>query len=148
MDTSEELLWTNELLINIESIDNQHKKIFNIINEFIGASRSNPSNDRFAELLSKLTDHGLAHFKEEEKYMSAHSYPKLKEHVRYHKQYIHKVAMLNVEFFNYEPKAFEDIIKFLKQWWFNHIKTMDMDYKNYIQGSPVKQLANSPEHFS
>lgn len=139
MNTSGELLWKNELLIGFEPINKQHQEIFNAVNKFIEEIESHhPASSRFAELLSKLMDVGLVHFKEEEKDMSAHNYPKLAEHIKLHKAYIYKIAIFNANFLKYEPKALEEVIEFLKDWWVNHIKTMDMDYKNYMQNKKMR----------
>lgn len=63
--------------------------------------------------------------------MQKFSYPKLAEHKQYHRDYIHKVAMYNVDLSNDEPPEPIEIIRFLKKWWMNHILKIDSDYENY-----------------
>jgi len=63
--------------------------------------------------------------------MQKFSYPKLKEHKQYHRNYIYKVAMYNVDLLHANPPELIEIIKFLKEWWINHILKIDSDYEKY-----------------
>ena len=123
--------WSNNLSIGNTNIDDDHKKLFEIYNNLIDLIELNKSRKEFAEILSKMTDYALKHFKKEEIYMHEFSYPKLAEHQKYHRDYKYKVAMYNVDLLGTNPPRPEEIINFLKKWWLNHIMNSDVEYENY-----------------
>ncbi len=131
MNDLEKIVWTNELSLNNEDVDREHKKLIEICNDLIDLYELNHNRDEFARILTKMTDYGLIHFRREEKYMQKFSYPKLTEHKQYHRSYIYKVAMYNVDLLRANPPEPIEIIKFLKKWWINHILKNDSDYENY-----------------
>ena len=96
----EKLVWSEKLTLYNEEIDSQHKMIFNLVNEVIEVDRLHPKSDYFAMILSKLTDYGMEHFKEEEKLMQILNYPKYIEHRKEHLNYVYQVAMFNLNFKN------------------------------------------------
>ncbi len=131
MNDLEKLVWTNELSLNNEDIDREHKKLIEICNDLIDLYELNHNREEFARILTEMTDYGLIHFKSEERYMQKFSYPKLTEHKQHHRNYIYKVAMYNVDLLRANPPELTDVIKFLKKWWVNHILIIDAEYENY-----------------
>jgi hemerythrin len=131
MDNPKKRIWTNELSIGNIDADNEHKKLLEIFDDLVEFIENKKEQQEFAEILSKMTDYSLNHFKNEEEYMRKLSYPKLAEHKNYHKNYIYKVAMYNVDLLSVNPPDPKEIIEFLEKWWTNHILIYDMDYENY-----------------
>lgn len=78
-----------------------------------------------------MTDYSLKHFKKEEAYMQELNYHKLTKHKMYHRDYIYKVAMYNVDLLSVNPPDPKEIVEFLAEWWTNHIMKIDMDFENY-----------------
>ena len=85
----------------------------------------------FAEILSKLTDYTLEHFKHEEEYMKMLNYPKYKEHKKDHKEFILQVATFNTNLLSATPPKPEEILIFVKNWWINHILKVDIEYEEW-----------------
>ena len=132
----EKLEWSEKIMIHDHSIDNDHKKIFNLINEIIEMEELYPRSENLAIILSQLSDYGLRHFKKEEKLMERLGYPNIEKHRKSHLEYIYKVSMFNLNFKEAnctEPAA---VIKFIRDWWYSHILKMDMHLKNYIKAEP------------
>lgn len=127
----EKIIWRNELSIGNVDIDNDHKKLLEAYSDLVDLIELNGSRQEFSEILSKMTDYTLQHFKKEEAYMEEFAYPKLKEHKKYHSDYKYKVAMYNVDLLSNNPPDPKEIIKFLEKWWVNHILNNDLDYENY-----------------
>lgn len=130
MPSDKRLEWTDDLNINDENIDNQHKQIFSILNKMNKALPEDSNNKEFARLLTALTEYGLTHLKDEEKLMSDNHYPGLEEHKRVHKAYLLKIANFNIKF--YETSR-QEVVDFLTNWWYNHITGMDMKYRDFIR---------------
>ena len=128
---SEKINWTNDLSIGNINIDNEHKKLIEVYNELADLIELNRDRIEFTKILSKLIDLTAKHFRKEETYMQAFGYPKSTEHIQYHKDYNHKVAAYYDELFRSNPPELLEIIKFLKNWWINHILNSDADSENY-----------------
>lgn len=127
--------WREELSVNEGRIDDQHKEIFRIINDFVFEKERDTKSVGLAEVLSKLTDYSLIHFREEERYMAERGFPGIKEHKRAHNYYIKKVALFNLNYSNLTPTDPEEVCEFLVKWWINHILEMDLDYKRFVENN-------------
>jgi hemerythrin-like metal-binding protein len=132
MEKCDTISWSEELSVNEGRIDIQHKEIFEIINRFIYEKELSSRSPRLAELLSKLTDYSLNHFREEERFMAEKSFPGLAAHKKAHKYYVKKVAFFNLNYANLKPTDPEEVCAFLKKWWMNHILELDFEYKRHI----------------
>lgn len=127
----ESIDWKDEFSIGNADIDKDHKQIVKIYNEMIVMVDKEKNRDECARLLSEMTNYALHHFKNEEDYMKGFSYPKLKEHRRHHMEYIYRVSMFNLLFSGNETFDPFEILKFLEDWWTNHIQKTDKDYEIY-----------------
>jgi len=131
METIKKMIFWDRLSIGNPEIDNDHKRLLEIYNDLVDLIEFKKSREEFARILSKMTDYSLIHFKKEERYMEYLSYPKIKEHKNFHRNYIYKVAMYNVDLLNINPPNPEEIIKFLNEWWVYHILKIDFQYENF-----------------
>ncbi|MGD2033938.1 MAG: bacteriohemerythrin [Bacteroidales bacterium] len=131
MNTLEKIEWTSKFSIGNSKIDDDHKKLISIYNDLVDLIEFQKNREEFAKILTEMTDYSLIHFKKEEEYIEKLLYPKLKEHINYHKDYIYKVAMYNINLLSADPTSPEEIIRFLKKWWINHILSADLDYESF-----------------
>lgn len=131
MEIFEKINWGTELSIGNLSIDNDHRKLIEIYNHLVELTKSKGRRDEFAEILTDLTEYSLYHFQREEDYMNKMSYPKLDQHISYHRDYIYKVAMFNYKLMGVDPPKLEVIIIFLSKWLEQHILISDKDYETY-----------------
>jgi hemerythrin-like metal-binding protein len=131
MVLTEKMISWEKLSIDNPEIDNEHKRLFEIYNDLVDLIEYKKSREDFAKILSMMTDYSLMHFKKEEKYMELLSYPKIREHRVYHRNYIYKVAMYNVDLLSENPPEPKKILKFLKDWWLNHILKIDSLYESF-----------------
>jgi len=125
------MIWTNELSIGNTKIDNEHKKLLDVIDDLVELVELNSNRQKFAEILSKMTDYVFSHLRKEENYMKDFGYPKLNEHIQNHNEYNYKVAMYNIELLGNNPPDPNEIIEYLEKWWKNHILIFDMDYEKF-----------------
>ncbi len=130
MTEYKKLEWSGALSVNNEIIDNQHMHIFTLLDQMNMLVPEDAKNDKFALFLTELTEYGLTHLKEEEKFMAENHYPGLEEHKKVHKAYLLKVSMFNIKF---NETSQQEVVDFLKNWWYNHISKMDMQYRDFIR---------------
>jgi hemerythrin-like metal-binding protein len=80
--------WNSNLSVGIGSIDNQHKKIIELINSFYEGINQNSSKDQLLFLLKGLKEYTQTHFLTEERYMKQYNYPEFEVHKAEHAKFI------------------------------------------------------------
>ena len=66
------------------------------------------------------------------------SYPNYEQHVGFHKDYIYKVAMFNVNLMSSTPPSPQVVLNFLYEWWNFHIMRKDVEYENFKSDNDYK----------
>jgi hemerythrin len=137
MNEAEKIHWSKGLSIGNYKIDRDHRKLLNIYNDLVKISNTKLQRDEFAKVLSGMTDYALLHFKKEELYMHELSYPQIDEHITYHIEYLNIVTGFNIEFNSINPPDQLKILKFIENWWINHIMKIDIEYEKYKSGANI-----------
>ena len=120
------LHWSSDLDTGIESIDKQHQRIVDYVNELNSA---NSSGDMAItnRVLNELVDYTITHFAFEEELQEKAGYPFLKAHKRVHEIFAKRVAEFQKRAAAGENVA-PEVLSMLKIWLVNHIKGDDADY--------------------
>mgnify|MGYP000222515604 CR=1 FL=1 len=124
--------WKNEYSVGITHIDQDHKKLINLLNQFTVAYEHAMSETFEKQTLDELVNYTVYHFEREEKMMREHSYPDFVAHQAKHQEMIAQVQ----EFIDlYDEKghdAFKEISEFLTVWLISHINGTDKGYSQYL----------------
>lgn len=120
----DEIVWNDSLLINNETINEQHKKLVSIINSVFRMEREDP--ERLSEILSELTDYTFYHFSYEEGLMKDENYPLLKNHIEEHNVFTGYVANLCIKVLEGGEISINEMKMFLKDWLIKHILENDL----------------------
>ena len=128
------LEWTPKISTGSEKIDNQHKKLFSIINKLIIIKKEKAEFDAIFEVLTELIDYSHKHFKAEDQYISENNYPRLllKAHLGEHEDYLGKMEKFVEDYGKGLETLTDEILKFLAVWWIEHVSESDMKYARYI----------------
>ena len=120
------LHWSSDLDTGIESIDQQHRRIVDYLNEL---SNANSTGDMAVtnHVLNELVDYTITHFAFEEELQEKAGYPFLKAHKRVHEIFAKRVAEFQKRAAAGENVA-PEVLSMLKIWLVNHIKGDDADY--------------------
>ncbi len=133
------LIWNKNYSVGIKAMDNQHKKLFNIINDLHDGMSSGSTDEVMRKVLSELCDYTKFHFTEEETLMSINDYPELSSHKEAHNKLCEKLQNLQQQFD--ERKSNLTIIlkieNFLSSWLVNHIKGLDKKYGLYLNNKGI-----------
>jgi hemerythrin-like metal-binding protein len=62
------IVWSDELSVNIEEIDKQHKKLIDVINVLFNAMIEGKTQNIIDTIIDDLIDYAKYHFSTEEKY--------------------------------------------------------------------------------
>lgn len=120
----EQLQWNERFSVGVGLIDNQHKKLFSIINDLIVAKENSQQQDVIEDILTELIAYTEYHFSSEEKLIKIH--PKYEDHCRIHKNFVAKVAE-QAEFYQSSKQDISDeTLEFLINWLKNHVLKTDL----------------------
>ncbi len=124
--------WEDEYSVGIESIDRQHRKLINLINNLQTAVDYSVGAEYEREALDALVDYTRAHFSYEEGLMEDNGYPDFTTHLAEHKRMILRVEEVLREYEQNRDAAMQDAADFLRHWLINHIKGTDRSYSSYL----------------
>lgn len=125
------LVWQEDLNTGIEVIDQQHRRIVEMLNHLYSAQK-NRERTVVAEVIDELIDYTLSHFAFEEELMEEAGYPFCAAHKR-----VHEVFGKRVSEYRLRLEAGEDITDelrtMLSRWLFNHIRGDDKAYADQVK---------------
>jgi hemerythrin len=127
--------WDSRLETGIEEIDEQHKELFNRIDELELAIYKGKATAELVKLMEYLDSYIIEHFELEEKLMLDNTYPDFAAHARQHAEFRGVCMIMLNNFKNRGADSYLaiDIDKQLRKWWENHILRMDMAYLPYVK---------------
>ena len=127
-----QIKWSKEYSIGIEYIDQDHKKLLHLLNQFSIAYDYAQCEEFEREALEELVSYTKYHFKREEKLMEDYGYPGFPEHQEEHQAMIDKVeeyvAIYNIE----GHDSLKQVTNLLTYWLINHIQESDTQYRDYL----------------
>jgi hemerythrin len=130
--------WVDTLSVGIEEIDNQHKKIFEIINK-INDALSQLENEKFLPaVFQDLVDYANNHLSTEEMYFEKFNYPEKDPHILAHKAYRDKIADFKKRWEESQSDVADEIVDFLENWWQSHIWNVDKKYAEFFHQHGLK----------
>jgi len=125
--------WKDSFSVGIDSIDEDHRGLINIINELFDAISHGMAKERIFSDLAKLIDYTKTHFKREETFFEKTNYPLLEEHKQQHDAFIKKINDLQNDFEKGNQTISVELLKFLTDWLVNHILSSDRKYKEHFK---------------
>ncbi len=121
-------MWTQELSVDNVSIDNEHKQLFALIDNFYKGIKDNSPKERLEELILGLVSYTKTHFSNEELHMSRMGYPDLASHKELHEVFVKNVTGYYDRLKGGKLILSIEVTNFLKDWLVNHIKGSDQQY--------------------
>ncbi len=120
--------WAEEYSVNVKEIDDQHKGLFQIINNLNDAVSEGKAPGVIDATIHKMIEYANVHFATEEKYMTKYHYPGYQEHKAEHDQFNLKSLEMNGRLKAGVYVMSTEILRFLKDWLTNHILVTDKKY--------------------
>ena len=127
-----ELVWDRSLSVQIDEIDDDHRKLVELFNLLNHAMADKESTDYIEAILEELISCTVWHFRHEERLMLKHAYTGLQEHKAEHQELIESARNLQQKFVQDGKSLSADDIKFLEQWLTGHILGTDMEMSAYL----------------
>jgi hemerythrin len=87
-------VWSDKYSVNIKKMDEQHKKLVDMLNELHDSMKIGKGNDVLGKIFTGLVQYVVVHFDAEERLLSAHAYPGYTDQKTAHDKLTQKVLEL------------------------------------------------------
>ena len=121
---SEKLKWQTAYQVGVQEVDNQHKKLFEMINALQEEYESGNKKTNIQKILEEMVNYLNKHFSCEETYIKKH--PKFAKHRKEHWMFVEKTMKYSRDFDKNDAIFEYDILDFLKRWLVNHVLNTDI----------------------
>ena len=127
-----DIVWSDILSVEVDEIDEDHRKLVNIFNILNHAVTEGESREYLAAVLEELINCTVWHFSHEERLMLKHGYPEMEAHKVEHQELIKSARELQQELLQANKPVADEEIVFLERWLTEHILTFDMRLGTYL----------------
>ncbi len=119
------IVWNDDLSVGNAFIDNDHKKLVKLVNDFHNAMEEGRGNEVVGKVLHNLVIYTKEHFAREEAEMRRIKYPRYLAHKLEHDNLLMEVAELQAGFDTGKAMLTLKVSRFLRDWLATHIKQTD-----------------------
>lgn len=119
------VIWEDKYAIGVESIDEQHKELFEIANRIFELLKNDLITDKYDSIIAiieELKNYTIYHFEAEEEYMKNIGYKKLLSQKVAHNDFLEKMEGIDLEQIdNGHNEYLLGILDFVCEWLVEHI---------------------------
>lgn len=126
------LSWRKQYEVGVPLIDTEHRKLFNLVNEFHEAYIHGEGRKDSLRILNRLVAYAEEHFQHEEALMDEQEFPQRDRHRDLHAELVTSVFAINEEFAADPAKASAETLQFVKRWLQDHILQEDMEIADFV----------------
>ncbi len=130
--------WEDNFRVEIDTLDAQHKKIIELINNAHAVLTGGGSPDKISEIIQELLDYTHYHFDNEEKLFEKHHYFDKASHKKEHEELSKKVLSLKKDLDEGKGVDAFELLAFLVDWLQDHVVGSDKKYSSFFISRGVK----------
>lgn len=127
------LSWRDDYRVGVAHIDQEHRYLFDLINQFHDSHRGGADRKTLEGILTRLVQYAEAHFRHEEQTMLENEYPQHAEHCSLHEELYLAVFQLSEELAANSVRVTMDTHRFLRNWLVKHILKHDLAFSEYLK---------------
>ena len=135
---SDLIQWGPGLYTGIAIIDEDHKKLVDMLNKLNAAMKEGKGKEILASLLHDLVQYTVKHFGHEEQLMTQHKYADSVRHIAEHKKLVAEVVAFKEKLESGTAMISIDLLKFLRDWLGTHILLSDKKLGDALAADGVK----------
>ena len=124
--------WKKDYSVNIDIIDEQHKKFLDIMNLLIDTINENDCSQRVADIFFSLAYYAEHYFINEEIMFKNYQYPNLTQHKEVHNKFIMRIIQFQKEFEQDKENVCEELLQYLEDWFKEHILDYDKQASDFL----------------
>jgi hemerythrin len=129
------LTWSDDLAVGNNFIDNDHKKLIDMVNRLHALMQEGKGKDVLDKVLHNLISYTQEHFRREEDFMRNLRYPGFQDHKDEHEKLLTQVLDLQKRFESGAATLSIQVLHFLRDWLINHIGKSDLELALATHGS-------------
>ncbi|HOP62522.1 MAG TPA: bacteriohemerythrin [Spirochaetota bacterium] len=133
------LSWSEKFSIGVNQIDDQHRQLFELINNMYDKIKTDAEHSTPIEALDALLDYTNYHFKEEESFMVKNDYVQYEQHKRVHDNLTKQVIEYKNKFSQGKGDTGE-FVRFLFDWLTRHIMDQDKKIGKFMERKLLKPI--------
>lgn len=122
------LEWKEDYSVGVVEIDNQHKKMIEIINYLVDVIGRVPDEEEVKKIIGDIVAYKAEHFATEEKYFHQFNYEGTVEHEARHRQFNDQINALQAKSEGDAIGFAFELVEFLEDWLIGHLLSMDKKY--------------------
>jgi hemerythrin-like metal-binding protein len=124
--------WASEFNVDVTLLDQQHKKLFSLIEQLRLTLVGSAQDRGIDEIVSALGQYAEAHFLSEERLMLQSAYPEYEGHKSAHESMVGRIEQFQRELRDGNPSVVEELHAYLVSWWTSHILGTDKNYCSHF----------------
>ena len=120
--------FTEDCLIGVDQIDNEHRRLFELVNEVANLLMRNDVNRSDVNtIMMELDEYAVLHFRHEEEYMMQINDPELPRQKEMHQAFVNKLREIKLGDIESgdDKETLKNIVEFTARWLFTHILSSD-----------------------
>ncbi len=131
------LKWSDRYSVQIVEIDEQHKKLINLINEMYDAMQDGKGREIIDTVIDEFVDYTVYHFNAEERLLRQHGYPNYDDHKEMHDHIAKKARDLKKNLDKGNKPSNIDVMLLMTNWLNTHILEEDRKYVPHIASKEI-----------
>jgi hemerythrin-like metal-binding protein len=132
------ITWTKDLEVGITFIDQQHRKLVDILNRIGEALAENVEYWIIGSFIEELEQYTQYHFTAEQEMMQKYNYPEADSHEHKHDYFIEQLKDAVESYKMGEAqRVIRDLRTFLKKWLASHILGTDKELAKFLKSKGV-----------
>ncbi len=128
------VVWQKSLNIGVSAIDDDHQKLFKILNRLHRSFLSHVSPEKNQQILQELAQHAYAHFAREEQLMTQKSDPNLADHQAQHAVFRNQIEAFQRTLNENSHTRSLDLLSYVKNWFTFHVGHWDQKMGRHLSG--------------
>lgn len=129
--------WNDSYSVKVAMCDQQHKKLFEIINELADAMRSGKGNEVVGRTVGELLEYTRTHFSQEEALMQKANYPELQSHQEMHRKFVAQIESFIQQAKEGKVTNSIQVLNMMRDWLVNHIQKVDKQYSAQLNAAGI-----------
>ena len=135
--------FTDDCLIGVEQIDEEHRGLFKLIgdvHDLLNNEIIDDKYDRICDIMVNLENYAEEHFRHEEEYMEQIDHPELGLQKEQHLEFSEKMSEYDAILGSHDQQELlDDLLTYLLRWLYRHIIGFDLMIGKMVSGAEWKK---------
>jgi hemerythrin len=130
--------WNEECSVGVARMDQQHRRLFEMLNELGDAMKERRGREVVGTVLDKMLVYTRTHFADEEELMEEHDCPELAQQKIEHAYLTTQAESYQQRYIDGEEFIAAELMHFLKDWLLTHTQGTDRKYGRFLNERGVR----------